>query len=123
MALHALKHWVKAVKGQMTVEVKSLWTNKGQVYSRLLPYGAAPDFVLAAGDDATDEDLFARLPESAWTIHVGRNQSRARYYLSKPDDMVALLAQLVASRPATVIPKRNLFTRSDQTLAAKVVNG
>lgn len=53
-----------------------------------------PDFILAAGDDVTDEDLLARLPKSAWTIHVGRNQSRARCYLPKPDDMLALLAQL-----------------------------
>lgn len=62
-----------------------------------------------AGDDATDEGFFARLPGER-TIHVGRNQSRARYYLSKPDDMVALLAQLVASRPAPAIPKSNPFT-------------
>src|SRR5688500_15822075 len=70
---------VKAVKGQKTVEVKSLWANKGQVYSRLLLSGVGqPDFIMAAGDDVTDEDLFARLQESAWTIHVGRNQSREK---------------------------------------------
>ena len=43
----------------------------------------------------TDEDLFARLPETAWTIHVGRNQSRAKYYLSNPDEMISFLAQLL----------------------------
>jgi trehalose 6-phosphate synthase/phosphatase len=86
---------VKAVKGQKTVEVKSLWVNKGQVYSRLLLSDNAPAFVMAAGDDVTDEDLFARLPESAWTIHVGRNESRAKYYLPNPDEMLALLAQLL----------------------------
>ena len=95
---------VKTVKGQKTVEVKSLWANKGQVYSRLLPSGAVPDFILAAGDDVTDEDLFARLPESAWTIHVGRNQSRAKYYLSNPDEMVALLAQLLEPRETVRVP-------------------
>ena len=88
---------VKAMKGQKTVEVKSLWANKGQVYSRLLLSGAVPDFIMAAGDDVTDEDLFARLPESAWTIHVGRNQSRAKYYLSNPDEMISFLAQLLES--------------------------
>jgi trehalose 6-phosphate synthase/phosphatase len=86
---------VKALKGQKTVEVKSLWANKGEVYSRLMLSGKVPDFVLAAGDDVTDEDLFARLPESAWTIHVGRNQSRAKYHLTNPDEMVAVLAQLL----------------------------
>jgi trehalose 6-phosphate synthase/phosphatase len=113
---------VKAVKGQMTVEIKSLWTNKGQVYSRLLPSGAAPDFILAAGDDVTDEDLFARLPASAWTIRVGRNQSHAKYYLSTPGDMVALLEQLDASRNAAGLPNRSPFTSDDQ-LVPEVVNG
>lgn len=96
---------VKAVKGQKTVEVKSLWANKGQVYSRLLTSGAAPDFILAAGDDVTDEDLFARLPESAWTIHVGRNQSRAKYYLSSPEEMLAVLAQLLETGKRESIPE------------------
>ncbi len=89
---------VKAMKGQKTVEVKSLWANKGQVYSRLQLSGAVPDFIMAAGDDVTDEDLFARLPESAWSIHVGRNVSRAKYYVSNPDEMVGFLAQLLEPR-------------------------
>jgi trehalose 6-phosphate synthase/phosphatase len=108
---------VKAVKGQKTVEVKSLWANKGQVYSRLLASGITPDFVMAAGDDVTDEDLFARLPDSAWTIHVGRNESRAKYYLSNPEEMVALLAQLV--EPATT-ENPNLLTSSNHVLTAEV---
>jgi len=89
---------VKAVKGQKIVEVKLVWANKGQVYSRLLSHATPPDFILAAGDDMTDEDLFAQLPVSAWTIHVGRNRSRAKYYVAGPAEMVRLIAQLVESR-------------------------
>jgi trehalose 6-phosphate synthase/phosphatase len=114
---------VKAMKGQKTVEVKSLWANKGQVYSRLLHPDAVPDFIMAAGDDVTDEDLFAQLPESAWTIHVGRNQSRAKYYLSNPDEMVALLAELLEPRRTGDIKSSDLFTRSEQLLTAEVVTG
>ena len=66
---------LKAVKGQKTVEVKLLWANKGQVCSRLLRTDHEFDFIMAAGDDATDEDLFCQLPEDAWTIHIGRNRS------------------------------------------------
>jgi trehalose 6-phosphate synthase/phosphatase len=116
---------VKAMKGQKTVEVKSLWANKGQVYSRLLLSGTMPDFIMAAGDDVTDEDLFIRLPESAWTIHVGRNQSRAKYYLSSPDEMLALLLQLVESRHRSIpsltpspavtrrVPQKSLMAEPD----------
>jgi trehalose 6-phosphate synthase/phosphatase len=112
---------VKAVKGQKTVEVKSLWANKGQVYSRLLFSEAVPDFIMAAGDDVTDEDLFARLPESAWTIHIGRNQSRAKYYLPDPDEMIALLAKLLEVRHNTSIPRRELLTSSNETRAAEIL--
>jgi trehalose 6-phosphate synthase/phosphatase len=108
---------VKAVKGQKTVEVKSLWANKGQVYSRLMvSFVVRPDFIMAAGDDVTDEDLFARLPESAWTIHVGRNQSRAKYYLSNPDEMLALLEQLLECRHPDSIPTRDPSTRGERGL-------
>jgi trehalose-6-phosphatase len=92
---------VKAVKGQKTVEVKLVWANKGQMYSRLLVPDHKPDFIMAAGDDATDEDLFAQLPQSAWTIHVGRNRSRARYYVSDPKEMLAMLERLNQASHAT----------------------
>jgi len=112
---------VKAVKGQKTVEVKSLWANKGQVYSRLLRSGTIPDFIMAAGDDVTDEDLFTRLPESAWTIHVGRNQSQAKYYLSNPDEMVALLARLLEPRDTSAVHNPDLLTSSDEAATAELV--
>jgi trehalose 6-phosphate synthase/phosphatase len=111
---------VKAVKGQKTVEVKSLWANKGQVYSRLIPSDVVPDFIMAAGDDVTDEDLFARLPESAWTIHVGRNESRAKYYLSNPDEMVAVLAQLPVPSDTLTVETPRPLTSSNQSRAAEV---
>lgn len=88
---------VKPVKGQRTVEVKLVWANKGQVCSRFVLDESQPDFILAAGDDATDEDLFKQLPAGAWTIHVGPNRSRAKYFVSGPEDMVGLIAQLVDS--------------------------
>jgi trehalose 6-phosphate synthase/phosphatase len=88
---------LKAVKGQKIVEVKLFWADKGQVYSRLLHTNHQFDFIMAAGDDATDEDLFCQLPETAWTIHIGRNRSRAKYYLSNPEETVTLLTELLES--------------------------
>ena len=109
----------RQIEGQKTVEVKSLWANKGHVYSRLLLSGVVPDFVMAAGDDVTDEDLFARLPESAWTIHVGRNESRAKYYLANHDEMVALLAQLLEPEDTATVENPNLLMSSEHALAAR----
>ena len=52
------------------------------------------DFLFFAGDDRTDEDLFARLPETAWTVHVGDRPSRARFRLPGPARMQELLGRL-----------------------------
>ena len=58
--------------------------------------------MLAVGDDRTDEDMFARLPVSAWTIRVGRGATRARYGLRDPGAVIGLLALLADS--ASVVP-------------------
>ena len=52
------------------------------------------DFILALGDDWTDEYTFNSLPESAYTIKVGTKSTQADYYI---DDVAAvrnLLKQL-----------------------------
>ena len=86
---------LRAHRGQKIVEVKPAWADKGEVLSRIArARGGGPSFCLAAGDDRTDEDLFARLPEDAWTIRVGAGRSRARFNLPAPDDLRRLLARL-----------------------------
>jgi len=82
---------LRAYRGQKSVEVKPGWANKGEVLARLTETAPHAEFCLAAGDDRTDEDLFARLPEDAWTIHIGAGRTRARYCLSGPGDMRQLL--------------------------------
>src|SRR5919107_3232433 len=88
---------LRAVRGQKSIEVRLMWANKGEVMGRLMKECPAPDFLLAAGDDRTDEDLFARMPPTAWTIHVGGNESRARFRLPGPEQMCALLRELADS--------------------------
>jgi trehalose 6-phosphate synthase/phosphatase len=89
---------LRAHRGQKIVEVKLIWANKGEVLARLTRDAPDPPaFVLAAGDDRTDEDLFASLPEDAWTVHVGPRQTRARFCLHDPAAMRDLLASLADS--------------------------
>ena len=59
------------IHGNKVVEVRYAWANKGEVAAQLAARFRRKSFVLAVGDDRTDEDLFARLPRSAWTIRVG----------------------------------------------------
>ena len=54
--------------------------NKGAAAGRWLGRGPY-DLVLAAGDDTTDEDLFAALPARAWSLRVGLGETRARFSL------------------------------------------
>jgi trehalose 6-phosphate synthase/phosphatase len=58
--------------------------------------GAEPGTLVAAfGDDRTDEDLFAALPEGAVSVHSGGKPSRALYRVSGPDEVREVLATLL----------------------------
>jgi trehalose 6-phosphate synthase/phosphatase len=89
---------LRAVRGRKIVEVKPLWIQKGAAAERLARDYGADDFQFAAGDDRTDEDAFEVLPESAWTVHVGSERSRARFSVSDPDRMVELLGRFADGR-------------------------
>jgi trehalose 6-phosphate synthase/phosphatase len=86
--------------GSKVVEVRFAWATKGEVVGWLGALGVAPDFQLALGDDRTDEDLFARLPADAWTIHVGPGPTRARYSVGSTAEARGLLGLLAERRPA-----------------------
>ena len=70
---------LRAVRGHKMVEVKPIWANKGLAADRILALYPGAGFRLAMGDDRTDEDLFARIPDG-WTVRVGpRRDPRALY--------------------------------------------
>lgn len=73
---------LRAFRGEKIVEVKPVWANKGEAIEWLLRDFPGPDFVLAAGDDRTDEDLFERAPGNAWTVHVGPGPTRASFVVT-----------------------------------------
>ncbi|HJR06905.1 MAG TPA: bifunctional alpha,alpha-trehalose-phosphate synthase (UDP-forming)/trehalose-phosphatase [Pyrinomonadaceae bacterium] len=83
----------RAFRGNKIVEVKPGWANKGEVLARLTETAPHAGFCLAAGDDRTDEDLFARLPEDAWTVHIGDRRTRAKYCLPNSQELLQLLAR------------------------------
>lgn len=88
--------------GQNILEVKPKHINKGNVVSELVQrYGA--DFVLCAGDDYTDEDMFAALPEAdAVTIKIGAGKTKARYQLADVSDMLDFLTALTPDTSSTL---------------------
>ena len=52
------------------------------------------DFLLAAGDDVTDENLFDTLPDSVYSIKIGSGSSAAKYNLNSFRSMRSLLKKL-----------------------------
>ena len=105
---------LRAYRGHKIVEVKPMWANKGALATELLSGYASDGFILGIGDDLTDEDLFARLPENAWSIHVGGGVSKARYSLTDtpPRAPIALPTHSSQSRnPARGLNQRE-FGRS-----------
>lgn len=83
------------MQGSKVIEVKQSSVNKGRAAQRWLTEKKGYDFILAIGDDVTDEDLFAALPKGAHSIKVGRGaQSRADHYISDSKEVRRFLASL-----------------------------
>ena len=81
--------------GAKIVEARQSGADKGMVASNWLN-GHSYDFILAAGDDTTDEDLFAALPKTAYTIKIGDQSTVARIHLSSPKDFLILLQKMAS---------------------------
>jgi len=87
---------VQVLRGHKVLEVRNAGENKGNAGLHWISRGGY-DFVLAVGDDWTDEDLFVVLPETEYSIRVGITNTRARYNLRDTNDVLRLLDQLVRS--------------------------
>ncbi len=85
------------LEGNKVLEIKSGRYDKGQAASALIGNDEF-DFILAAGDDKTDEFLFKALPESSWTIRVGLSPSIAKFNVSEFALLVDLLGHFVGDR-------------------------
>lgn len=79
--------------GDKVIEIKPIDINKGYAASELEAVYQS-DFVLAAGDDYTDEDMFRELPSDSYTIKIGAGETKARYQLSSVAEITELLDEL-----------------------------
>ncbi len=84
---------LQVLQGDKVVEVKSMYINKGKAVKRWLDKDNY-DFIIAIGDDHTDEDTFKAMPAEAYTIKVGKNISAATYFLNSYIEVRKLLRDL-----------------------------
>ncbi len=87
---------VQVLQGHKDIQVRSGAVNKGTACLHLIGRKEF-DFVLAIGDDATDEELFRAVAQSAYTIRVGLAQSLARFNLPDTPDVQKLLDDLASA--------------------------
>ncbi len=84
---------LQLMHGKKVIEVRPGGINKGQAAHDLLMTDTY-DFVLAIGDDWTDEDLFKALPDGAYSIKIGYTATNARFFLDSPQSCRRFLHDL-----------------------------
>jgi len=87
---------VGVFEGDKILEIKRTGVDKGRAVARWFQHGTW-DFVLAIGDDYTDEDMFGALPPEAYSIKVGRGITKARFSIRSVFESRDLLARLTRS--------------------------
>jgi trehalose 6-phosphate synthase/phosphatase len=86
---------LQVMEGNKVLEIKNSGINKGTAAARWLARYPA-DFILALGDDRTDEDTFRALPPEAYTVKVGSTgRSLARFNIGSPAEVRQLLRKLL----------------------------
>ncbi len=85
---------LQIVPGNKIVEIKPPDYNKGSEVIRRLEKDAY-DFVLAIGDDTTDEDMFRALPPEGISIKVGSFSPAAKYRIPLQSSVIPFLSKLI----------------------------
>lgn len=85
---------LQVMKGNKILEIKSPDYTKGSEVKRLMAK-ADYDFILAVGDDITDEDMFRALPVHAVTVKIGSISDHARFNLQSQTETLPFLKELI----------------------------
>ena len=81
---------LQIIEGNMVIEVKKTAFNKGTSATAFIEEEKY-DFILAMGDDTTDEDMFEALPDWAYTVKVGDALSIATKHIKNQYAVMELL--------------------------------
>jgi trehalose 6-phosphate synthase/phosphatase len=92
---------VDLLDGHMVLELRPHGASKGIVARRIMDERTQPSHLVAIGDDTTDEEMFAALPETSTTIRVGDGATVARFHLADQRAVRQLLSALVTSSTTT----------------------
>jgi len=85
--------------GSRVVEVRHAAITKGAAAAQILAANPASDLVVCAGNDRTDEDMFAELVASrvpSIRIYVGGSNTSAEYFVETPEELIGELEAILA---------------------------
>ncbi|KAI7894428.1 glycosyltransferase family 20-domain-containing protein [Mucor mucedo] len=96
---------IECITGKMNVEIRPSLVNKGVIIKRALTQNPDVEFILCAGDDKTDEDMFRTLerielggnPILQFTVCVGSHNRKtlANWKVDSNQDFIRVLKELV----------------------------
>ncbi len=110
MVQYTAQNEIEVLMGHSVAEVKCSGVNKGMAARALLAAGEY-DFIMAAGDDETDEALFRAMPPEAFSIKIGARKSFADYTLASSAELVALLEELFDVQKGIIDSVLGLFRK------------
>ncbi len=84
---------IHIMEGNKVIEIKNAGIHKGKAALKFINR-SHPDFVIALGDDYTDEDTFKVIPDDQYSVKVGFTATDAKYNIKSPVEVRQLLAQL-----------------------------
>ncbi|MDH5597601.1 MAG: bifunctional alpha,alpha-trehalose-phosphate synthase (UDP-forming)/trehalose-phosphatase, partial [Cyclobacteriaceae bacterium] len=87
---------LQVLEGNMVVEIKNNEVNKGVAAKKWMKKYKS-DFIMAIGDDWTDEDTFAIIPKNGYSIKVGSENSKAKFSVEDYKQVRSLLKALCKS--------------------------
>lgn len=87
---------LQVIHGHKVVELVNSDVNKGVAAEKLLMQKQA-DFIVAIGDDRSDEFMFRKLRNRDYTVKVGTSQTSAKYYVNNTREVRSLLRKFVAA--------------------------
>ncbi|KAI8149623.1 glycosyltransferase family 20-domain-containing protein [Fennellomyces sp. T-0311] len=97
---------IEILIGKKNIEVRPASVNKGEIVKKILAQHASADFVICAGDDKTDEDMFrtlstARLAhtQAPFSITVGppEKKTMANWHVKTSEELVEVLGRMAGS--------------------------
>jgi len=81
---------LQILEGDKVIEIKSVLYDKGIMANRIISEGEY-DFIIAIGDDRTDEDLFQAVSDRGFTIKIGCKPTHARFNLRDQSQILGIL--------------------------------